>query len=99
VKKRYQIATRAARDSAAVIEQFCQANGQVLLPLVSMMQSASEVVETVIHEIGVRTLETILVLGADQVAGPRHGHQPLLTTQGSHWVDARSLSCRHIAGD
>lgn len=69
--KGYQIVTRAARDSAAVIEQFCQANGQLLMPLVSMIEGASTVVETVIHEIGVRTLETILVLSAEQVAGPR----------------------------
>jgi putative transposase len=71
VGKGYQIVTRAARDSAAVIEQFCRSNGQVLLPLVNLIQSANEVVETVIHEIGVRTLETILVLSAEQVAGPR----------------------------
>ena len=71
MKKGYQIVTRAARESAAVIEQFCQANGQLLLPLVSLIQSASQVVETVIHEIGVRTLETILVLNAEEVAGPR----------------------------
>jgi putative transposase len=71
VGKGYQIVTRAARDSAAVIEQFCQTNGQLLLPLVKMIQDAGEVVETVIHEIGVRTLETILVLSAEQVAGPR----------------------------
>jgi putative transposase len=71
VKKGYQIVTRAARESAAVIEQFCQANGQLLLPLVHLIQSASQVVETVIHEIGVQTLETILVLSAEQVAGPR----------------------------
>jgi putative transposase len=71
VKQGYQIVTRAAREAAAVIEQFCQANGQLLLPLVSVIESASEVVEKVIHEIGVRTLETILVLSAEQVAGPR----------------------------
>jgi putative transposase len=71
VKKTYHIVTRAARESAAVIEQFCQANGQILLPLVNLMQSASQVVETVIHEIGVQTLEVILRLSAEQVAGPR----------------------------
>jgi putative transposase len=71
VKKGYQIVTRAARESAAVIEQFCRANGQLLLPLVNLIQNASQVVETVIHEIGVQTLETILVLSAEEVAGPR----------------------------
>ena len=63
--------TRAAGESAAVIEQFCQTNGQILLPIVNLIESASQVVETVIHEIGVPTLEMILLLSAEQVAGPR----------------------------
>ena len=71
MKKPYHIVTRAARESAAVIEQFCQANGQILLPIVNLIQNASQVVETVIHEIGHQTLELILVLSAEQVAGTR----------------------------
>jgi putative transposase len=71
VNKTYQIVTRAAKESAAVIEQFCQANGQILLPLVNLIQSASQVVESVIHEIGIQSLEMILRLSAEQVAGPR----------------------------
>ena len=67
----YQIVTRAAKESAAVIEQFCQANGQILLPIVNMIESASQVVDSVVHEIGVKTLELILALSAEQVAGPR----------------------------
>ena len=71
MSKTYQIVTRAAKESAAFIEQFCKANGQILLPIVSMIQGASQVVDTVIHEIGVKTLEMILTLSAEQVAGPR----------------------------
>lgn len=71
MSKTYQIVTRAAKESAAVIEQFCKANGQILLPIVDMIQSASQVVDGVIHEIGVKTLELILCLSAEQVAGPR----------------------------
>jgi putative transposase len=71
VKRPYHIVTRAAQESAAVIEQFCRANGQILLPLLNLIESASQVVETVIHEIGHQTLEQILVLSAEQVAGPR----------------------------
>lgn len=67
----YQIVTRAAKESAAVIEQFCKANGQILLPIVNAIQSASQVVDSVVHEIGVKTLELILSLSAEQVAGPR----------------------------
>ena len=89
MKKGYQIVTRAARESAAVIEQFCQANGQLLLPLVSLIQSASQVVETVIHEIGVRTLETILVLsrgsgGAAPAGKSARGGAALRFAAGSH---------------
>jgi len=71
VKKTYHIVTRAARESAAVIEQFCQTNGQILLPIVNLIQNASQVVEHVIHEIGHQMLEQILVLSAEQVAGAR----------------------------
>jgi putative transposase len=71
LSKPYQIVTRAAKESAAVIEQFCRANGQILLPILDMIQSASQVVDTVIHEIGVKTLEIILALSAEEVAGPR----------------------------
>jgi len=70
LSKTYQIVTRAAKESAAVIEQFCKANGQILLPIVDMIQSASQVVDGVVHEIGVKTLELILALSAEQVAGP-----------------------------
>lgn len=70
MKKSY-IVTRAERESASVIQQFCQANGQILLPIVEMIQSASEVVTTVIHELGRQTLETILLLSAEQVAGAK----------------------------
>ena len=87
MNKPYHIVTRAARESASIIEQFCQANGQILLPIVNMIQSASQAVDTVIHEVGVKTVEMILVLSAEQVAGPRtpgkasgeirwHGSQP-----------------------
>ena len=67
----YQMVTRAAKESAAVIEQFCKANGQILLPILGTIQSASQVIDTVVHEIGVKTLEVILALSAEQVAGPR----------------------------
>lgn len=71
MNKPYHIVTRAARESAAVIEQFCRTNGQILLPILNLIENASQVVETVIHEIGHQTLEQILLLSAEQVAGPR----------------------------
>ena len=37
VQKPYHIVTRAARESATVVEQFCQTNGQILLPIVNLI--------------------------------------------------------------
>ena len=71
MKKTYQIVTRAARESAAVIEQFCKSNGQILLPMLNLLDSASQIVEGAIHEIGARMIEQILVLSAGQIAGSR----------------------------
>ncbi len=106
MKKKYHIVTRAARESAAVIEQFCQANGQMLLPIVNLIQSASQVVETVIHEIGQQTLEVILMLSAEQVAGARtpgrvsgdirhHGTQPGRILLADRKVQVKRPRLRH----
>jgi len=106
VKKPYHIVTRAARESAAVIEQFCRSNGQILLPIVNMIQSASHVVEGVIHEMGQQTLELILMLSAEQVAGERtpgkasgdirhHGTQPGCVQLADRKVKVKRPRLRH----
>ena len=105
MKKSY-IVTRAERESASVIQQFCQANGQILLPIVEMIQSASEVVTSVIHELGRQTLETILVLSAEQVAGAKtpgkasgdirwHGAQPGHVQLADRKVQVKRPRLRH----
>ncbi len=106
MKEPYHIVTRAARESAAVIEQFCQANGQILLPIVNLIQNASQVVETVIYEIGHQTLEQILLLSAEQLAGPRtpgkasgeirhHGSQPGRVQLADRKVKVKRPRLRH----
>lgn len=76
MKKPYQIVTRAAKDSTAIVEQFCQANGQILLPIVNLIESASQEVSHVMHQIQMQTLETILTLSAEQIAGTRTPGKP-----------------------
>jgi putative transposase len=106
VKKPYQIVTGAAKEAAAVVEQFCQANGQILLPIVNLIQSASQVVEQVIHDIQIQTLETILVLSAEQIAGARtpgkprgeirwHGSQPGKIKMADREVKVKRPRLRH----
>lgn len=106
MSKSYQIVTRAAKESAAVIQQFCQSNGQILLPIVNMIQNVSQVVDGVIHEIGVEILQLLLVLSAEQVAGPRtpgkasgdiryHGSQPGRVQLADRKVQVKRPRLRH----
>jgi transposase-like protein len=87
VKQTYHIVRRDARASAAIVEEFTRANGQFLLPLVELITEARVAVDRVIDEVGRKTIETVLTLSAEQVAGPRtpgktsgeilwHGSQP-----------------------
>src|SRR5258708_7343663 len=46
-------------------------NGQILLPLVELIEQARLAVDTVVEQIGRKTIETLLVLSAEQIAGPR----------------------------
>jgi len=87
VKERYQIVGRQGRRSEEALTKFAQANGQFLLPLVELISEARMAVDDVIHELGRKTIETILDVSAEEVAGPRtpgktsgdvrwHGSQP-----------------------
>jgi putative transposase len=71
VKKTYHIVSRDSKSAAATLEQFAQANGQILLPLVELITQARVAVDEVIGNIGRQTIETILTLSAQEVAGVR----------------------------
>ena len=70
MKEPYHIVTRAARESAASSSSSAKPTGRSCCPIVNLIQNASQVVETVIYEIGHQTLEQILLLSAEQLAGP-----------------------------
>jgi hypothetical protein len=71
VKKPYHIVSREEKRAAAAIEQFAKSNGPLLLPLVELIIQARVAVDEVIGSIGCKTIETILMLSADEVAGAR----------------------------
>jgi len=70
VKKPYHIVTKEEKATIAV-EQFARANGQLLLPLVELVTQARIAVDEVIAAVGRKTIETILRLSAEEVAGER----------------------------
>lgn len=71
MKKTYHIVNKDAACASASIEAFTKANGQALLPLVELITQARVAVDEVIHTIGRQTIETVLLLSAQEVAGER----------------------------
>jgi putative transposase len=71
VKKPYHIVNREEKSAAAAIEQFAKSNGQLLLPLIELITQSRIAVDEVIGSIGRKTIETILMLSAEEVAGSR----------------------------
>ncbi len=71
MKKPYHIVSREAKSASTSIEEFARANGQILLPWVELITEARLAVDEVIHQIGRQTIETILSLSAQEIAGPR----------------------------
>lgn len=69
MKKTYHIVNREEQTASAALEQFAKSNGQLLLPLLELVTQARVAVDEVIGSIGRRTIETILLLSAEQVAG------------------------------
>lgn len=71
MKKTYHIVNREEQTAAAAVEQFAKSNGQFLLPLLELVTQARVAVDEVISSVGRKTIETILLLSAEQMAGAR----------------------------
>jgi len=69
VKRVYQIAER--KDNRALTEYLAQ-HGQMLLPMVELIEQAQLAVDEFIDVLGRAALEAVLQLSAEQVAGPSH---------------------------
>lgn len=106
MKKTYHIVSRDSKSAAATLEQFAQANGQILLPLVELITQARVAVDEVIGAIGRQTIETILTLSAQEVAGERtpgkasgdirwHGSQPGRVRLADRQVKLKRPRLRH----
>lgn len=68
----YQIADR--KDTSSLSECLSQ-NGQMLLPMVELIEQAQMAVDEFIDVLGRAALEAVLQLSAQQIAGPRHQGQ------------------------
>ena len=69
MKADYQITDR--RDSRA-LARFLSSEGQALLPMLELIEQAEMAVDDLIDVAGRATIETVLTLSAQELAGPKH---------------------------
>lgn len=71
MKRKYHVVEAGSKGAAGTIQAFCRSNGQMLLPLVDLIEQARLAVDEVIDQAGRGLIETILTLSAEQVAGAK----------------------------
>ena len=71
MKKSYHVIEGKGKSAERALAAFCKANGQMLLPLVELIEQARVTVGTVLDQVSQQTIEMILQLSAEQIAGPR----------------------------
>lgn len=106
MKKPYHIVSRESKTAVSALEEFSRANGQILLPLAELIREARIAVDEVINSVGRRTIETILELSAQELAGARtpgkasgdirwHGSQPGRVMLADRGVKVKRPRLRH----
>lgn len=68
-KKDYQVVSRSDRRALA---EFLSQEGQLLLPMLELIEQAKLAVDELIDVAGRATIEAVLNLSAQQLAGPKH---------------------------
>lgn len=71
MKRNYHVIEGKGKSAERALAAFCKANGQMLLPLVELIEQARLTVSTVLDEVSQQTIEMILQLSAEQIAGAR----------------------------
>ena len=73
MRREYQI---VGRKGSAALRQFLAKEGTTLLPMVELIEQGQLAVEALVGQLGQATLEAVLAISAQQVAGPAHPGRP-----------------------
>ena len=71
MKRSYHTIIQTGKPNARKLAEFFSRKGQVLLPMVDLIEQSRMAVDELIDVAGRATIETVLQLSAAQVAGPR----------------------------
>jgi len=73
VRREYQI---VGRKGSAALRQFLAREGAALVPMMELLEAGKVAVEELVGEMGKAALEAVLLISAEQVAGPPHPGRP-----------------------
>ena len=73
MRRAYQI---AGGEGSAALRQFLAKEEAALLPMVELIEAGQLAVEELVGQLGQGTLEAVLAISAEQVAGPPHRGMP-----------------------
>ena len=71
MNQRYQMIDKEGKASSQELAAFLAREGQLLLPMVQLIEQAECAVDEVIDVMGRATIEAVLLMSAEQVAGPK----------------------------
>ena len=71
MKKPYTIVPRASTPSRRELADWLAKDGQLLVPLVELLEKGERAIDEVIDVMGRATIEAVLQMSAEQVAGPK----------------------------
>ena len=71
MKRTYQVVTKPSTLSSRELAEFLSKDGQLLLPLVELVERGEKAIDEVIDVMGRATVEAVLRMSAEQCAGPK----------------------------
>ena len=71
MKRPYKIAHETSTASSRELADWLATDGQLLVPLVELLEKGDRAIDEVIDGTGLATVEAVLQMSAEQVAGPK----------------------------
>jgi transposase-like protein len=71
MKRSYQIVTKSSKLDSRELAEFLSKDARLLLPVVKLLEQGERAIDEVIDVMGRATVEAVLRMSAEQVAGPR----------------------------
>ena len=71
MKKPYKIVSGASTPNRRELADWLAKDGQLLIPLVELLEKGERAIDEVIDVMGRATIEAVLRMSAEQVAGPK----------------------------